>query len=152
MLLNFYMKRTQSVISVLHGWTGFVGCEELMLRLEVTYSRVYKHADIPFNLYHIVHAILSGFYSRCPSLCNFNLCSQLCSFETCSVIATFDKDLATNVWSLYSQCLSQCCGSGSAWNRIILGSWIRIRNKVQSRIQIRIKVKGESLRGSFWSI
>ncbi len=53
-------------------------------------------------------------------------------------------------------------GSGSAWIRIIFGSWIRIRIEVESwirigikeksKIWIRIRWKGGRLRGSFWSI
>jgi hypothetical protein len=36
---------------------------------------------------------------------------------------------------------SQCCGSGSAWIRIIFGNCIRICIRVKSFIRIRIEVK-----------
>ncbi len=39
----------------------------------------------------------------------------------------------------------QCCGCGSTWNRIIMGSQIRVKGR------IRIKVKFMSCGGSKWS-
>ncbi len=40
-------------------------------------------------------------------------------------------------------CSVECCGSGSAWICIMLGSWIQnpIRIRVKSQIRIRIKAK-----------
>jgi hypothetical protein len=48
----------------------------------------------------------------------------------------------------------QCCGSGSgpAWIRNILGSWIRIPIKWKAGSGSAPKLKSGSLRGSFWSI
>jgi hypothetical protein len=42
-------------------------------------------------------------------------------------------------WVLIRNWLQQCCGYESAWVRVILGR--RIRIKVESWIQVRIKVK-----------
>jgi hypothetical protein len=62
---------------------------------------------------------------------------------SCSLsLITYVTDAISNINPAYKSIGGPCpqsCGSGSAWIRIIVGSWIRIRVKVESWIRIKVK-------------